>query len=127
MHRRIDGQGGRRMLACAMALAGAALAPAAFAQQGAPAPGSIDTQYNACRGTNPNCYNDWGAFTNTPNKVLIYSRTPRPPPPTPPPPPPPPNPTTGGGPSTPPPKRVLIPPRAAGPPHANLGPALAAG
>jgi type 1 glutamine amidotransferase len=75
MHRRIDGQGGRRMLACAMALAGAGLAPAAFAQQGAPAPGSLDTQYNACRGTNPNCYNDWGAFANTPNKVLIYSRT----------------------------------------------------
>jgi type 1 glutamine amidotransferase len=75
MHRRIDGQGGRRMLACAVALAGAGLAPAAFAQQGAPAPGSLDTQYNACRGTNPNCYNDWGAFANTPNKVLIYSRT----------------------------------------------------
>ena len=90
MHRIFDGDG-RRMLAATFALAGAAgFAPTLHAQLGAPAPGALDTQYNVCRGTNPNCYNDWGAFANTPNKVLIYSRT-------------------------------------AGPRHANLGPALAAG
>jgi hypothetical protein len=90
MHRKLLGAG-PRVLATTFALASAAsFAPAAFAQMGAPVPGSLDTQYNACRGTNPNCYNDWGAFEGKPNKVLIYSRT-------------------------------------AGPRHANLGPALAAG
>ena len=75
MHRIFDGDG-RRMLAATFALAGAAgFAPTLHAQMGAPAPGALDTQYNVCRGTNPNCYNDWGAFANTPNKVLIYSRT----------------------------------------------------
>jgi hypothetical protein len=66
------------------------LASAANAQMGAPAASSLDPYYKVCRGTDPSCYNDWGAFANTPNKVLIYSRT-------------------------------------AGPRHANLGPALAAG
>jgi len=36
---------------------------------------SFDTYYNVCRGTDPKCYNDWGAFATTPNRVLIYSRT----------------------------------------------------
>ena len=66
------------------------LAGTAQAQTGAPAPGSLDPYYKVCRGTDPSCYNDWGAFASTANKVLIYSRT-------------------------------------AGPRHANLGPALAAG
>jgi type 1 glutamine amidotransferase len=44
------------------------------------APGQVkkrnfDPYYNVCRGTSPECYNDWGAFANTPNRVLIYSRT----------------------------------------------------
>lgn len=36
---------------------------------------SFDVYYNVCRGTNPKCLNDWGAFKDTPNRVLIYSRT----------------------------------------------------
>jgi uncharacterized protein len=36
---------------------------------------SIDPYYNVCRGVDPACYNDWGAFASTPNRVLIYSRT----------------------------------------------------
>lgn len=36
---------------------------------------SFDAYYNVCRGTNPKCYNDWGAFATTPDRVLIYSRT----------------------------------------------------
>jgi hypothetical protein len=36
---------------------------------------SFDTYYNVCRGTNPKCYNNWGAFDTTPNRVLVYSRT----------------------------------------------------
>lgn len=36
---------------------------------------SFDTYYNVCRGTDPKCYNDWGAFASTPDRVLIYSRT----------------------------------------------------
>lgn len=36
---------------------------------------SFDSYYNVCRGTNPKCYNDWGSFVNTPNRVLVYSRT----------------------------------------------------
>ena len=36
---------------------------------------SFDTYYNVCRGTDPKCYNDWGAFATTPDRVLIYSRT----------------------------------------------------
>ncbi|WP_407713131.1 ThuA domain-containing protein [Comamonas testosteroni] len=36
---------------------------------------SFDTYYNVCRGTNPKCYNDWGSFASTPNRVLVYSRT----------------------------------------------------
>lgn len=36
---------------------------------------NIDPYYNVCRGTSPECYNDWKAFENTPNRVLIYSRT----------------------------------------------------
>ena len=36
---------------------------------------SFDEYYNVCRGTNPKCYNDWGAFATTPDRVLIYSRT----------------------------------------------------
>ena len=36
---------------------------------------SFDTYYNVCRGTNPKCYHDWGAFASTPDRVLIYSRT----------------------------------------------------
>lgn len=36
---------------------------------------SFDTYYNVCRGTSPTCYNEWGAFASTPNRVLIYSRT----------------------------------------------------
>ncbi|HVE54298.1 MAG TPA: ThuA domain-containing protein [Ramlibacter sp.] len=36
---------------------------------------SFDAYYNVCRGTNPKCYHDWGAFATTPNRVLIYSRT----------------------------------------------------
>lgn len=36
---------------------------------------SFDTYYNVCRGTNPKCYNDWGAFATTPDRVLVYSRT----------------------------------------------------
>ncbi|WP_235578371.1 ThuA domain-containing protein [Pseudorhodoferax sp. Leaf267] len=51
------------------------LASAANAQMGAPAPGSLDPYYKVCRGTDKSCYNDWGAFASTPNKVLIYSRT----------------------------------------------------
>ena len=35
----------------------------------------LDTYYNVCRGTSPKCYNDWGAFATTPDRVLIYSRT----------------------------------------------------
>ncbi|WP_225783792.1 ThuA domain-containing protein [Xenophilus sp. Marseille-Q4582] len=35
----------------------------------------FDPYYNVCRGTNAKCYNDWGAFASTPNRVLIYSRT----------------------------------------------------
>lgn len=35
----------------------------------------FDPYYNVCRGTSPLCYNDWGAFTNVADKVLIYSRT----------------------------------------------------
>lgn len=35
----------------------------------------FDTYYNVCRGTSVECYNDWGAFASTPNRVLIYSRT----------------------------------------------------
>lgn len=36
---------------------------------------SFDVYYNVCRGTNPKCYNDWGAFATTPDRVLVYSRT----------------------------------------------------
>jgi type 1 glutamine amidotransferase len=36
---------------------------------------SFDTYYNVCRGTDPKCYNEWGAFATTPNRVLVYSRT----------------------------------------------------
>lgn len=36
---------------------------------------SFDVYYNVCRGTNPKCYHDWGAFASTPDRVLIYSRT----------------------------------------------------
>ncbi|WP_156362625.1 ThuA domain-containing protein [Xylophilus sp. Leaf220] len=36
---------------------------------------SVDPYYNVCRGIDPSCYNDWGAFATTPNRVLIYSRT----------------------------------------------------
>ena len=36
---------------------------------------NFDTYYNVCRGTSPECYNDWGTFDATPNRVLIYSRT----------------------------------------------------
>ena len=36
---------------------------------------SFDTYYNVCRGTDPKCYHDWGAFATTPNRVLVYSRT----------------------------------------------------
>ena len=36
---------------------------------------SFDTYYNVCRGTDPKCYNEWGAFATTPDRVLIYSRT----------------------------------------------------
>jgi len=36
---------------------------------------SFDVYYNVCRGTNPKCFNDWGAFATTPDRVLIYSRT----------------------------------------------------
>ncbi|MDA7416771.1 ThuA domain-containing protein [Xenophilus arseniciresistens] len=35
----------------------------------------FDAYYNVCRGTSAKCYNDWGAFASTPNRVLIYSRT----------------------------------------------------
>ncbi|RYH16183.1 MAG: ThuA domain-containing protein, partial [Alcaligenaceae bacterium] len=41
----------------------------------AEADASFDTYYNVCRGTDPKCYNEWGAFASTPNRVLIYSRT----------------------------------------------------
>ena len=34
---------------------------------------AIDPTYNVCRGTDPRCYNDWGAHTE--DKVLVYSRT----------------------------------------------------
>jgi len=36
---------------------------------------SFDAYYNVCRGTDSKCYNNWGAFASTPNRVLIYSRT----------------------------------------------------
>ena len=36
---------------------------------------SFDPYYNVCRGTDSKCYNEWGAFASTPNRVLIYSRT----------------------------------------------------
>ena len=36
---------------------------------------SFDSYYNVCRGTDSKCYNNWGAFATTPDKVLIYSRT----------------------------------------------------
>ena len=36
---------------------------------------SFDQYYNVCRGTDPKCYNNWGAFATTPDRVLIYSRT----------------------------------------------------
>jgi type 1 glutamine amidotransferase len=36
---------------------------------------SFDAYYNVCRGTNPKCYHDWGAFASTPDRVLVYSRT----------------------------------------------------
>lgn len=36
---------------------------------------NFDPYYNVCRGTSPECYNNWGAFDSTPNRVLIYSRT----------------------------------------------------
>jgi type 1 glutamine amidotransferase len=50
-----------------------------------------DPDYGVCRGTDPDCYHDWGNFDATKGyKVLLFSRT-------------------------------------AGPRHANLGPALAAG
>ncbi|WP_353366429.1 ThuA domain-containing protein [Acidovorax sp. FG27] len=45
--------------------------PSAVAEAGA----SFDTYYNVCRGLDPKCYNEWGAFASTPNRVLIYSRT----------------------------------------------------
>ena len=35
----------------------------------------FDSYYNVFRGTSAECYNDWGAFAATPNRVLIYSRT----------------------------------------------------
>jgi len=35
----------------------------------------FDSYYNVCRGTDPACYANWNAFTTTPNRVLIYSRT----------------------------------------------------
>jgi uncharacterized protein len=38
-------------------------------------PKNIDPYYNVCRGLSTECYNDWHAFDNLPNKVLIYSRT----------------------------------------------------
>ncbi|MGJ7544270.1 ThuA domain-containing protein [Variovorax sp. LT1R16] len=36
---------------------------------------SFDPYYNVCRGTDAKCYNNWGAFATTPDRVLIYSRT----------------------------------------------------
>jgi len=38
-------------------------------------PKNIDPYYNVCRGLSTECYNDWNAFANVANKVLIYSRT----------------------------------------------------
>ena len=32
---------------------------------------SFDPYYNVCRGTDSKCYNNWGAFASTPNRVLI--------------------------------------------------------
>lgn len=36
---------------------------------------SIDPYYNVCRGLDPRCYNNWGAFDTAADSVLIYSRT----------------------------------------------------
>lgn len=66
-----------------LAAVAAAMLTAGFAQASpatAAAPGQVkksnhDPYYNVCRGTSPECFNDWGAFANTPNRVLIYSRT----------------------------------------------------
>ncbi len=48
---------------------------AATAQTKPVPPKNFDSYYNVCRGTSPECYNDWHAFDSLPNKVLIYSRT----------------------------------------------------
>jgi len=37
--------------------------------------GKFDYYYHVCRGTDPSCYNDWHAFDNYGDRVLIYSRT----------------------------------------------------
>jgi type 1 glutamine amidotransferase len=62
----------------ALLAAAALLCTGALAQTGSTKkinPKNFDTYYNVCRGTSPECFNDWHAFDTLPNKVLIYSRT----------------------------------------------------
>jgi len=66
-----------RLGALALA-AGTLFCGSAAAQMAASARGHhqhLDPYYNVCRGTSPECFNDWHAFDNLPIKVLIYSRT----------------------------------------------------
>lgn len=62
------------ILACAIGAAAALLAAPAMAQKKAQSK-YFDPYYNVCRGPSAECYNDWHAFDNTPNRVLVYSRT----------------------------------------------------
>lgn len=57
------------LLATAALLSGATLAQTKKNSK------NVDPYYNVCRGTSPECFNDWHAFDTLPNKVLIYSRT----------------------------------------------------
>ncbi len=62
-------------LAASTLLGGAAQAQAVASAVKKVNPKHHDTYYNVCRGVSTECFNDWGAFANTPNRVLIYSRT----------------------------------------------------
>ncbi len=54
----------------AVAVATVAIAGQPFRE---PKPAKIDPVYGVCRGTDPDCYNDWGTERDT--RVLVYSRT----------------------------------------------------
>lgn len=62
-------------LAAFMSVGMASAAPAVGSAPGSVKKSSHDPYYNVCRGTNPECYNNWGAFNGRPDRVLIYSRT----------------------------------------------------